>query len=361
MYSDIHPQLKREGLLVNCLGVSVIALSLLVFVVVILLTWHGISSKALERTETAIIIVLAGGLVFALIFISRYFSASYSWNIRQASRILGTSIGEKRKMVYAGAKILHCPIVELFLPGDVVAPGRGEAIRLTVPNWKTPLLGESEVDVYRAVGADDKLVVIRTARDFLFGTPLALSDRHRVIRKRKVMLIGAAAFSLTVLLAVFAYQLWRTANFYQTYVQAGLSQQWPSTEGKMGQAFIRQTEMTSGGKKIPVYEAVLVFDYSVAGNVYKGDRIFFGYQGSAERANAEAVVARYKRYATVRVFYDPENPTISVLEPGHQKDLQGKLWGMGILMTFTVLAMLVATLFCASGIKEVGSAPPSSS
>jgi hypothetical protein len=264
-------------------------------------------------------------------------------------------------MVYSGTKTLGGLVVDLFLPNASSPTAHGEPVKLTIPKWKIPSLGESIVDFYRTAGSENRLVVIRTNRHFLLGKTLSEGDGHRVIRKQKRLIIGFAALAILFLLAIFAYQMWRTANFYQTYLQAGLSSQWPTVEGKRGYAFTRELEMTPGGKKIRGYEAVLSYDYEVAGRPYKGSILFFGYQGTADRASAEAVAQRYKQMISFRVFYNPANPAISVLEPGHQEALRGQLWGMGMLMVLSFLAILVATLICASGLKKMGNPRPPSS
>ena len=221
-------------------------------------------------------------------------------------------------------------------------------------------VGESLVDFYRAPANESRLVVIRTDRHYLSGQPLSEGEGHRVIRKQKRLIIGFAALAILFLLSIFAYQMWRTANFYRTYLQAGLSSQWPSVEGKMGYAFARELERTQGGKKIQGYEAVLSYDYAVAGRSYQGHQLFFGYRGTPDRSNADAIVNRYKGARTLRVFFDPANPALSVLEPGQRETLRGQLWGMGILLAFSVLAILAATLILASGLKKMGShLPPS--
>jgi hypothetical protein len=358
MKTDIHPDLRKEARLVGLLGIGIVIAGMVAFGTTVFITWHGIVNQTLGRLGTAFAIVLAGGLLFALVFISRYLLAAHLSNLRRASLLLGSAVVEKRKMVYTGEKTLTGPVVTLFLHHESSSTAPGETIKLTLPKWKIPALGESLVDFYRAAGSENRLVVIRTDRHYLFGQSLSEGEDRQVIRKKKRIIICFAALAILFLLAIFAYQLWRTANFYQTYLQAGSSEQWPTTDGKMRYAFTRESEITPGGKKIRGYEAVLSFDYEVAGRLYKGDRLSFGYQGSTDRAGAEATVKRYKGATGLRVYYDPVNPAVSVLEPGQQETLRGQFWGMGILMAFTILAILVATVICASGLKEMGNPSP---
>lgn len=361
MNTDIHPDLRKESRLAVLLAMVIVLAALAVFVTATILTWHGIANQALGRLGTAVILVVTGGLTCALIFTTRYILAVHSGCLRQASLILGTSVGEKRKMVYSGIKSSEGIVVELFPPNDSASPGQGEAVKLILPWRGIPQAGQSTVDVRRSPGSENKLVVIRSEHRFLCGYPLSEEEANRAAWRRKRIILGFVAIGILFLLSIFSYQLWRTANFHQTYLQAGLSRQWPVSEGKLSYAFTREAEATEGKNKSKTYEVALRYDYTVEGRVYTGERLFFGYRGTGNRADAEAIVQRHKKTAPLRVYYNPANPALSVLEPGHQEDLRGQLWGMRILMAFSVLAILAAVMICASGLKEMGNpAPPSS-
>jgi len=361
MNTDIHPDLRKESLSAGLLGLVIVLVALAAFITTTILTWQGIVNQSLGRVGTAVILVVTGGLTFALVFTVRYILAVHSGCLRQASLILGTSIGEKRRMVYSGVKSPEGVVVELFPPNEFSSPGQGEAVKLILPWRGIPQAGQSTVDVHRSPGSESKLVVIRSDHRFLCGYCFSEEDAHRVAWRRKRIILGFVALGILFLLAIFAYQLWRTANFYQTYLQAGLSRQWPAAEGKLSYAFTRESEAAAGKNKTKTYEAALRYDYTVEGRVYTGEQLFFGYRGTGNRANTEAIVQRYKKTTPLRVHYNPANPALSVLEPGHQEDLRGQLWGMRILMAFTVLAILAAVVICASGLKEMGNPPSPSS
>jgi len=364
MNTDIHPELRKEALQAGLFCLGGVLAGLTVFVTATILTWQGVVSQSLGRLATAMILVVTGGITFSLIFTSRYLLAVHLGCLRQASRILGTSIGEKRKMVFSGVRSPEGVVVELFLPNESSKPDQGEPVKLTLPRREIPPAGQSIVNVHRLPENENRLVVIRSDHRFLCGYPLSEEESRRAAWKRKRIILGFAALGILFLLAIFAYQLWRTANFQQTYLQAGLSRQWPTAEGKLSYAFTRETDVTAGNKnkkKPPIYEAALRYDYTVEGRVYTGERLFFGYRGMDNRTDAEAVVQRYKKTTPLRVYYNPLNPALSVLEPGHQEDLMGQLWGMRILMTFSVLAILAAVVICASGLKEMGNPPSPSS
>lgn len=360
MQTDIYPDFKKDVLLVRFLSFGLVSIGLIVFAVTVMLVWQGIVHQTLGRIGTAVFLTTAGGLFFALLFSSRYFLRTRLANLRQASLILGTGAAIKQKMVFSGEVMLGGAYAELLPPSEITTENHGEAVCLTLPKWKILPVGASLVDVFRTTGGEQRFLAIRTDSQWLFGRTLTEIEEFRFYKKRKRLIIAILALGVLLLLAMFSYQFWRTANFYRTYVQAGQSLQWPSVAGKMGYAFVREAETAPKDKGKALYEVVLTYEYAVEGHIYKGDRVSFGDRALSERAAAEAIVDRYKRSPSIRVFYNPSAPAVSVLEPGLRKDLQGQLWGMGILMTFTVLVILTAVLMCASGLKKMGTTPPSS-
>lgn len=82
---------------------------------------------------------------------------------------------------------------------------------------------------------------------------------------------------------------------------------WPSTPGTILESVVENED----GSYIPK----ITFCYWVEEQRYEGDT--FTYRGYyANRATAEAYAARFPAGARVLVFYNPESPEVSVLEPG---------------------------------------------
>ena len=85
---------------------------------------------------------------------------------------------------------------------------------------------------------------------------------------------------------------------------------------------------------------VVRYRYSVGENTYVGDTINYGgVVSSSFRSIAEKVVKKYQHGKVVKVYVSPEDPNISVLEPGFH-------YG-------SVITILVGVLFVAIGAKSV--------
>jgi len=88
---------------------------------------------------------------------------------------------------------------------------------------------------------------------------------------------------------------------------------WPITQGRITSSRLDEYSSvgeSDGNSYVPKVE----YEYSVAGQTYRGKRIVFGSAGSGNKAREQAVVERYKVGTPVEVFYDPARPADAVLE-----------------------------------------------
>jgi hypothetical protein len=69
-----------------------------------------------------------------------------------------------------------------------------------------------------------------------------------------------------------------------------------------------------GGQTMEVWSPLVEFGYRVGERNYHGARVAFGPAVAGGRALAVQTCARYPAGSTVTVYYDPANPSSSVLE-----------------------------------------------
>lgn len=90
---------------------------------------------------------------------------------------------------------------------------------------------------------------------------------------------------------------------------------WPSVEGRITTSAVYTRRDRDDGKL--EYHSNIAFVYSVNGVNLAGNTVRFGFENFGKAA-AEHVCARYPAGASVPVYYDPANPSRSVLEPGRR-------------------------------------------
>ena len=124
--------------------------------------------------------------------------------------------------------------------------------------------------------------------------------------------------------------------------QSQRPQSWPTTSGLIIESSVRSTTNSSGRLGVDVvYFPQVSYSYTIAGREYLGGNVYRG-KSPDDQQSAQAVVKRYRAGSRVSVFYDPQAPHQSVLEPQVQpKDyyavigmLAGLLAGVACLLRF---------------------------
>ncbi len=110
--------------------------------------------------------------------------------------------------------------------------------------------------------------------------------------------------------------MWLAGSSIRDFVRQRASKKWPSIEGEVVSATVRQTTSTSSERDTTFYLPQVEYAYSVGGQRYSSHQIGFG--GSSARPSpqeADAVIHKYPTGGRVQVYYDPKHPATAVLEP----------------------------------------------
>jgi hypothetical protein len=119
-------------------------------------------------------------------------------------------------------------------------------------------------------------------------------------------------------------------------VQASMS--WPSVQGCILSATV--TESVTRGDEDTAdstsYSPALVYEYAVAGQSYRGNRISFQDRNFSSYDKASAVLGGFPVGGAVQVFHDPRKPANCVLErKAHSNNF---LLIVGIIMIVVAIA-----------------------
>ena len=97
---------------------------------------------------------------------------------------------------------------------------------------------------------------------------------------------------------------------YGVYRSAG-SDNWPTTQGKVIKSDVQVMGTGSRGKSF-----VLEYAYTVSGQPYTSNTIYFQTNTGKGHYYLPRRSADYGKGKTVKVYYNPSDPAIAVLEPG---------------------------------------------
>jgi hypothetical protein len=106
-------------------------------------------------------------------------------------------------------------------------------------------------------------------------------------------------------------------KFGSDILKAQKSRSWPTASGTVLDSGMEahQSRDEDGDIKT-TYGATIQYKYLVDGQEFQGNRRTFSNVRTSSVRNTEKILERYPLGSSVDVFYDPDDPSSSVLEPG---------------------------------------------
>ena len=122
---------------------------------------------------------------------------------------------------------------------------------------------------------------------------------------------------------------------------ARASASWPTADGIVTRSEVTFSTDAEGGDS---YQPKVTYKYEANNLSYENDTIKFGENSYGSNRKADEIAGNYPVGKNVTVYYDPERPERSVLEPGVTG---GSYLVLGIGAFFILLTMILApiTLF----------------
>ena len=116
---------------------------------------------------------------------------------------------------------------------------------------------------------------------------------------------------------------------------ARASAAWPTAEGRVTKSEVTLSTDAEGADS---YSPEVTYTYTVDSTSHTNDTIKFGENAYGSRKKAEGIAANYPVGRNVTVYYDPEQPGRSVLEPGVSA---GSYIVLGIGVFFILLTLMI--------------------
>lgn len=114
---------------------------------------------------------------------------------------------------------------------------------------------------------------------------------------------------LVVGAAIGAFLVWQL-------VKGVKARKWPTVRGTVDESRVSMHTSYDEGRRSTTYGADILYHYEVDGSPYSGTRLSFSDYRSSNRRRAEQIVGRYSPGSVVQVYYSPDDPSESLLEPG---------------------------------------------
>ncbi len=122
--------------------------------------------------------------------------------------------------------------------------------------------------------------------------------------------------------------IWLIFSGTKLCIQAHKTKSWQPSNGEINQSEIKKTW---DADKQEIYEAKIVYIYTMGGNTYHGDKIFFGYEPDDKKLENEAIVKHFPVGKKIPVYINQTNPGEAILFPGIQRITLTRIWaGIGL-------------------------------
>ncbi len=199
----------------------------------------------------------------------------------------------------------------------------------------------------------DKLVIVFTFIFAGFNVLLMLVYLVQMLRKqieqlrvkppleawpKRLILAGIAILGFLLSGSFALFMLFAAGQSVTDLVNDMESSAWPTTSGRIISSKIEQSEESGDTYFAPSLE----YEYVVDERNYRSKRIRFGDFVPAlpgTTAEAEEVSLRYTSGKSVQVYFDPDDPSLSVLEPG-----AGKIRILTILAIWVIMLVFSCLL-----------------
>jgi hypothetical protein len=119
---------------------------------------------------------------------------------------------------------------------------------------------------------------------------------------------------------------------------ARASASWPTANGVITRSVVTHSTDSDGGDS---YSPEVTFTYTVNDTGYANDTIKFGENSYSSRRKAEGIAGNYPVGKNVIVYYNPEKPNQSVLEPGVSA---GSYIVLGIGVLFILISLIIGPI-----------------
>lgn len=110
------------------------------------------------------------------------------------------------------------------------------------------------------------------------------------------------------------------------------SREWPTTDAEV----MVSTVAYVVGHSVRPYDPQITYTYHVGDGVYVSDRLWFGSSRFLLKSSALELANRYPVGAHLRISYSPDDPHVSVIQPGIQWESIAKTGLAGAIIVLTL-------------------------
>ena len=128
------------------------------------------------------------------------------------------------------------------------------------------------------------------------------------------------------------YYVWLVLRETFRFIKGMRAASWPNTNGKI----LNSNLLERWGSEDMEYEARITYSYSALGKNYESNNLYFGLLSPTSKWPSKYLVQKYKKPENVKIYYNPNSPSESVL-----------IVGINVIQLHTFIILLIYGLFAA--------------
>ncbi|MBN1968250.1 MAG: DUF3592 domain-containing protein [Candidatus Delongbacteria bacterium] len=214
-------------------------------------------------------------------------------------------------------------------------------ISLQTGKYNLPNKGYSTVKViYNRMKSE--LLLISWSRNFVIGKILDTKSFDKEIKKFLIFsksIIGVISLVFVIIFITLVVDLFDSK---EEFINAQNSLDWQYVEGRVIKSdfwFVKSSKNRRAG-----YKNNLKYEYFVNGKQYVGDMFYFSMRETIDEVEMQRLKREYLNSNFVKIYYDKDNPEISILEQGHQEDAEKQYKNKGIALLIIVITIFLTLL-----------------
>lgn len=194
-------------------------------------------------------------------------------------------------------------------------------VSIGAPKWFKPPKGDLDVLLKGDSKGLISTVVVKTGKQHLVGVVRSLSEMHAEYLRMRKLLVSFLILALVAVVAIVGFTAFEAIQMTNEIKRAKASYSFPTIEAHIISSQVVETKIRRGKVMVRAWNPKVEYAYSLGGDSRIGQRLAPAAGVYFDKAFAQQIASRYEENSIHDLYYDPNDPTFTVLEPGQDKTL----------------------------------------
>ena len=237
----------------------------------------------------------------------------------EASQVMATGYEKPAILRFPGVTGWSGPLLELKKQNT--PDSDNVIVSIGAPKWFKPPKGDLDVLLKGDSKGLISTVVVKTGKHHLVGVLRSPSEmRAEYLRMRK-LLVSFLILALAAGMAIVGFTAFEAIQMTNEIKRAKASYSFPTIEAHIISSQVVETRIRRGKVMVRAWSPKVEYAYSLEGDSRIGQRLTPAAGVYFDKAYAQQIASRYEENSIHDLYYEPNDPTFTVLEPGHDKPL----------------------------------------